>query len=50
MALREIGCDLVQGFLTGRPVPLATIIKGRTATSQPVGHAPTDSIGSDRSR
>ena len=28
VAMREIGCDLIQGFLTGRPMPLAAIVDG----------------------
>ena len=30
-AVQEIGCDLVQGFLTGRPVPLTELLKPRPA-------------------
>ncbi len=29
-ALREIGCDLVQGFLTGRPQPLDVLVESKT--------------------
>ena len=56
VALREIGCDLIQGFLTGRPVPLARIIERRTTrtfpdgdpcTDRPVVRTHTNSIGSD---
>lgn len=59
VALREIGCDLIQGFLTGRPVPLARIIERRTTrtfpdgdpgTGRPVVQTHTNSIGSDFSR
>jgi EAL domain-containing protein (putative c-di-GMP-specific phosphodiesterase class I) len=30
-AVQDIGCDLVQGFLTGRPVPLTELLKPRSA-------------------
>ena len=36
-ALREIGCDLIQGFLTGRPQPLAAIIDKQTARAPLAG-------------
>jgi predicted signal transduction protein with EAL and GGDEF domain len=42
-AVQDIGCDLVQGFLTGRPVPLTELLKpctaGPTISEGPAGLA-----------
>jgi EAL domain-containing protein (putative c-di-GMP-specific phosphodiesterase class I)/GGDEF domain-containing protein len=34
-AIREIGCDSIQGFLTGRPVPLSQLIDGPSTRTWP---------------
>ena len=51
-AVQDIGCDLVQGFLTGRPVPLAELLAAHVAgfggLIGPGTHAGTQKPGRER--
>lgn len=43
--LSSLGCDLIQGYLTGKPVPLDEFILGFSAGGVSIGHESSEALG-----